>query len=312
MATLTVGYTDDRRDALERLSRDPSLAHEFDVFATPGSVGDLLADPFGGRDLIRLAFVDDAPAGFAFTYVLPGAHGPWAMTRVGVRAPFRRRGLGSRLLAESRSALAARPAREGAPLDELCLSAWVPSETAEGFAARHGYAHARTFWRMERPRGAPAPLSWPQGITVRVFDGSERALREWNAAYLDAFADHYHFVATGLEEARGLVRASHFRPDGLALAYRGERCVGFCRNALFGTRGEIAVLGVVREARGIGLGRALLRWGVAWLERTEVEHVDLLVDGENPTALALYRSEGFAVVRTRASWSRRLSDAGDR
>ena len=57
-------------------------------------------------------------------------------------------------------------------------------------------------------------------------------------------------------------------------------------------------------ARGIGLGRALLRWGVAWLERESALPVTLMVDGANEGALALYRSEGFAVTRTRRAWAR--------
>ena len=71
-------------------------------------------------------------------------------------------------------------------------------------------------------------------------------------------------------------------------------------------RGEVATLGVVPEARGIGLGRALLRWGVGWLEHQAAPRVTLTVDGENEGALSLYRSEGFETVRKREIWSRRL------
>jgi ribosomal protein S18 acetylase RimI-like enzyme len=80
--------------------------------------------------------------------------------------------------------------------------------------------------------------------------------------------------------------------------------VGYCRNARFGEAGEVALIGVVPEARGIGLGRALLRWGVQWLASQGVEPLYLMVDGENEGALRLYRSEGFGVARTRIHWSR--------
>lgn len=91
-------------------------------------------------------------------------------------------------------------------------------------------------------------------------------------------------------------------PDGLMLAYRDGACAGFCRTSLEAEGGEVAILGVAPEARAIGLGRALLRWGVRWLIEAGAKRVTLLVDGENDTALRLYRSEGFDVARTREIW----------
>ena len=88
------------------------------------------------------------------------------------------------------------------------------------------------------------------------------------------------------------------------MAWRGRRCVGFCRDSLLPEYGEVDVLGVRPEAQGAGLGRALLRWGVDWLQAENARHVRLVVDGENEAATALYRSEGFAVLATRETWIR--------
>ena len=104
-------------------------------------------------------------------------------------------------------------------------------------------------------------------------------------------------------ERNNFDRVIHFC-YGLMLAYRDGRCVGFCRNERHATRGEIGVLGTTHDARGIGLGRALLRWGVGWLEAHVPGPVTLLVDGDNEGALALYKSEGFEVSRTRRIWGR--------
>ena len=71
-------------------------------------------------------------------------------------------------------------------------------------------------------------------------------------------------------------------------------------------RPEVAVLGVVPEWRGRGLGRALLRHGSRWLRDRGFERVMLQVDGENERALTLYRQERFEIVRTRQVWSRML------
>ena len=48
---------------------------------------------------------------------------------------------------------------------------------------------------------------------------------------------------------------------------------------------------------------------MAWLERESTLPVTLLVDGGNEGALTLYRSEGFAVTRTRRTWAKRADGA---
>jgi mycothiol synthase len=132
---------------------------------------------------------------------------------------------------------------------------------------------------------------------------------EWNEVYNRSFAEHYHFVPSTVATLRERLTTQDFKRGAVTLASRGDACLGFCRTALHGRRGEIALLGVVPEARGLGLGRALLRWGVAWIERQDTDTVDLMVDGENESALALYRSEGFTVAATRDVWSRRPAAA---
>lgn len=229
------------------------------------------------------------------------------MARVGVLESHRRRGLGRRLL-EAVAALAAAK-HPGLPI-ELAGSAWMPNDDAEAFAARLNGTHLRWFWLMERPRGAAVAPAWPAGIVTRAFDGSEQALRDWNDAYNDSFSGHFRYMRSSLEDTRVRAADPTFRRDGLLLAYRSDRCVGFCRNELHAARGELATLGVTHDARGIGLGRALLRWGVGWLEAATTAPVTLIVDGDNETALGLYREEGFAVTRTRRTWARVIEPVG--
>ncbi len=285
-------------DSIAALVTHPSLMAEFELWQ--GRVASAFEDPFHPRELTWIAREDGAPVGFALAYVLPSTHDRFGMIRIGVLEAHRRRGIGTRLLG-----LAIPAVRSHAPdCHELSINAWVPNDAAAGFAERHGFAHARYFWLMERPRGAVPVVSMPAGIEIKLYDGSEQALADWNDVYNASFARHYHFVRSSIEDARQLASRPEFRRDGLVLAYREGRCVGFCRNELMDHRGEIGVLGTAPEARRIGLGRALLRWGVAWLEAQKTPQVTLLVDGENEDALALYRSEGFGVVKTREVWSR--------
>ena len=285
-------------DSIAALVSHPSLMAEFELWQ--GRVASAFEDPFHPRDLTWIAREDGVAVGFALAYVLPSTRDRFGMIRIGVLESHRRRGIGSRLIE-----LAIPAVRAYAPdCGELSIQSWVPNDAATGFAARHGFGHARYFWLMERPRGVWPIVELPAGIQLKLYDGSEEALADWNEVYNASFARHYHFVRSSIEDARQLASRPEFRRDGLVLAYREGRCVGFCRNELMDHRGEIGVLGTVPEARRIGLGRALLRWGVAWLEAQKAPQVTLLVDGENEDALALYRSEGFGVVKTREVWSR--------
>ena len=287
---------------LRGLARDPSLAFEFDPLQSDAAFDDLMSDPFVPPELRWIAAVDGVPVGFSFSFLAPTHGGSFAMVRLGVLATHRRRGVGNALLAATEAVLDRFRVSHG--LSEVSVSAWEPNPAARAFAEHHGFQAARHFWRMERSRGPVAMPTWPPGIVVRTFDGGETALVDFNRAYNHAFAEHYHYVRSSLEDTRATLMQSRFRPEALALAYRGDECVGFCRNARWGEPGEVALIGVVPEARGLGLGRALLRWGVARLQDEQASPVYLMVDGENESALTLYRSEGFVVERTRIHWSR--------
>lgn len=292
------------RERLRAALHEPELAPHFDKFLGPDGLEHKLHDRRLAQEGIRVAEVDGELAGFGVPWVLPQAGEVWTMLRVGVRERFRGRGIGTRL-AEALVEFALGAAAPGTRFD-IAGSAWLPNEPAERLAARLGFAHERWFWLMERPRGGAPEPAWPAGIEVRAFDRSDARLEDWRNAYNDAFASHYRFVVATPENTRTIAEDPTFLPDGLLLAYRDGRCVGFCRNERHATRGEIGVLGTTHDARGIGLGRALLRWGVRWLEANVPGPVTLLVDGDNEGALALYRSEGFEIARTRRIWGRVL------
>ncbi|MGH7742436.1 MAG: GNAT family N-acetyltransferase [Candidatus Eiseniibacteriota bacterium] len=286
--------------AFRTLLNERSL-DEFDFLRGPQGVDAWLADPFYDPELHWLAIENGALAGFASVFLLNARTGKWAMVRLGVRESSRRRGLGSGLI----DRIAAGVDERHPDVVELATAYWQPAPAADPFAAAHGFAPARTFWQMERPRGASAEPEWPAGIRLAGHDGSERGYRDINTAYNDSFSRHYHSPVTTVEETRALFTRPGFRTDAYVLAYRGEEPAGFCRCEMHPSgRGEIAIVGTVAAARGIGLGRALLRWGVAWLERENAERITLVVDGENENALRLYRSEGFNVDRTRVVMSR--------
>jgi ribosomal protein S18 acetylase RimI-like enzyme len=60
----------------------------------------------------------------------------------------------------------------------------------------------------------------------------------------------------------------------------------------------VAYVAVVPEHRREGVGRALLQAAVAEGLRRNLPHVSLMVSADNPSARALYESEGFVPERT--------------
>jgi len=301
MATTLTPWTDADHDAVRTLLDDPAVAAQNDMLVGPGRLEHWLADPFCEPALRFLARVDGEPAGFAYGFMLRSSAEPWVMLRPNVGSRFRRRGLGTRLLEAQLDTVAARMP----DCVEACMSGYEPCDDAHAFAQHHGFRVVRRFWLMERPDGPVAAPAWPDGVTTRTFVAGEPAVRDWCDAYNASFAFHYHFVPASYEEGRALAAMPAFDPASLALAYDAAgRCVGFCRDEVHAGRGEVASLGVAPEAQGRGLGRALLRWGVARLQERGARPVTLLVDGENENALGLYRSEGFAIVKTRPVWSR--------
>ncbi len=300
-------YTPADHDALTALINDPAIVDQFEKIAGPTGVRDLLSEPVTHPEGILLARLEGVPVGFSIAYVLPQSSGGFGMQRVGVLESNRRQGIGLALLRASERFLASQQKVEA--LDEAGLSAWLPNDGGEALAARAGYVHQRYYWLMERPRtSVPAP-AWPADISLEVFDFSDRHHIGWIDAYNDSFAHHHLFLPSTHERGYAMTKREKFRGDGLLLAFRGEACVGFCRCELYPSRGEIGTLGTIDAARGIGLGRALLRWGMAWLLANTEQPITLLVDGENEGALKLYQQEGFTVSRTRRIWARPLARA---
>ena len=92
------------------------------------------------------------------------------------------------------------------------------------------------------------------------------------------------------------VRLAERIETGLIVAFVAEidgRIVGELTLFIDGARGAFGML-VAVEARGRGIGRALLDATIVDARRRGLTHIDLDVYTNNGAALALYRSAGFA------------------
>ncbi len=230
-----------------------------------------------------------------------------AAVRLEVDPAHRRRGHGRRLLAAAQGIAAAAG-------DER-LELWVPNDgPGLAFAQACGMQYRSSFHLLRLPAGAtvvaPAPVP---GFDVRAFGpeiGAEALVELMN----DAFADHPSPMRFDLAR----IQEAHTRPDFDALDIRvahehGDpaRLAGFCRATLGPARdqplrGDIRLVGVVPAYRRRGLGRELLRWGIAHVRARSAVEVDIVVEALNAGALRLYLDEGFAPV---AEWPRWVTPA---
>lgn len=80
-------------------------------------------------------------------------------------------------------------------------------------------------------------------------------------------------------------------PGGLALGYAGLRAVG--------VEGDVQTIAVAAEARGRGVGRALLAELLVEAGRRGVRELFLEVRADNPVARGLYESVGFREIGVR-------------
>jgi mycothiol synthase len=142
---------------------------------------------------------------------------------------------------------------------------------------------------------------WPDGIGPRAFrPGIDEAawLRVNNRAFLN-HPDQGGWIPDVL--ARRMAEP-WFDPDGFLLAWRADELVGFCWTKVHpgpARVGEIFVIGVDPDAQGLGLGRALVLDGLAYLAHHRgCPTGELYVAASNTAALGLYRAIGFEIVRT--------------
>jgi mycothiol synthase len=212
-----------------------------------------------------------------------------------VHPGHRRRGHGRRL-AEAALTLAAERG-----LDELTLFVPTHLPASIAFARSLGLTYSSSLWLFRLPAGRPVPdpvlpdgyetNPWPRDIDVDAFVAFANAAWEGHPTPLHLSADLARLVAD----------LPDFDPQGICIVARAEAPdtpVAFAKTELRPDDdgrpvGWIGQIGVLPAHRGVGLGRWLLRWGVAYLRGRGAEAVELAVEAANDRALGLYLRNGF-------------------
>ncbi|MCC9192589.1 mycothiol synthase [Arthrobacter sp. zg-Y916] len=263
---------------LRAADADPDHLRVYSTFAH-----DDHSDPSTAQELAGVAVLSVDPAD-------PDA----GVLELVVHPNYRNKGVGSAL---------ARAVREDTGRD---YKAWSHGnhEAAVRLAAHFGYRPVRELWRMRLTRDSlkaelPAP-SLPDGVVLRSFEPG-RDEDAWLKANAAAFAHHPEQGAMTRADLAARMEEPWFDPAGFLLAVREDdgELLGFHwtkvhpRMGSHPAMGEVYVVGVIPEAQGTGLGKALTLAGIRHLHDAGLDAVMLYVDADNAPAVALYRRLGF-------------------
>ena len=160
----------------------------------------------------------------------------------------------------------------------------------------NGFTYRRSFFDLQRSfEPSLAPAVWPSEVTIADYRPGEHDEAVHTLIYVDAaWAEVSGHAQRSLDAWR-----SALTPEYRGwIARRDGRPVGWVAGRIFSDgRGWVDQLAVARSARGLGLGRALLLHLLDALRKQGATSLALGVQGENESAIGLYRKVGFEIER---------------
>ncbi len=210
-------------------------------------------------------------------------------------APWARgRGIGSVLASACEVHIAARGSSDGFVRQNS--SSRVPAAIAllEG----RGYEESHHYARMEIELSAePKVPGTPPGVTIRGFrSGDEHAFHEANMAAWSQYADRWE-PETFERWSANYLAGEDFDPSLWWMAESSGRTLGISICLPYPSMGWIQVLGTIPEARGRGIGTALLQRSFATYWERGVKRIGLTANSQNiPEVRRLYERNGMTEV----------------
>ncbi|MER8035772.1 mycothiol synthase [Streptomyces hydrogenans] len=156
------------------------------------------------------------------------------------------------------------------------------------------FRELRQLRRPLTPLDIPEPVL-PEGVTIRTFVPG-RDDTAWLAVNAAAFAHHPEQGSLTQRDLDDRIAEPWFDPKGFFLAEDADgRLVGFHWTKTHAEErlGEVYVVGILPEAQGGGLGKALTATGLRHLAAEGLPTAMLYVDADNTAAVRVYEGLGF-------------------
>jgi len=177
----------------------------------------------------------------------------------------------------------------------------IPTEQRYlGLLTEHGFSWVKRYARMTRPLTDvdKTPADLPEQVTIRLMrHGDDADMREFFRVLDTAFQDTPDYLAQGYDRWRERIAALPLVEwDEWFVAELAGQPVGVLQSTadLEAHKGWVKNLAVLREARGRGVGQALLRHAFSVYAAKGRTEVGLGVDLTNPTeAYRLYTGVGM-------------------
>jgi GNAT superfamily N-acetyltransferase len=235
-----------------------------------------------------------------------------------VEPDYRRRGIGTAMLADNERRAAALAATQDTDRPHTYAGWASDGRPGSRLLKASGYELVRWFFDMVRPdlEDLPEPPALPDGLELRpvtpdlhtiVWRGNREAFRDhWGGGDESEAAMHRFFDAPDRDPSLWLVAF-----DGDEVAAGVFNGIYPAENAALGIqRGWLDSVFTRRPWRRRGLARTLILRSLRLLKERGMTSAALGVDAENPTgALGLYESAGFAVHDRFTAWRKPMDAA---
>ena len=235
-----------------------------------------------------------------------------------VRPEWRRRGIGTALLAHNEQLLR-ELARTHQTERQLVFGTWSGESQAGNIALlqQNGYHEVRWFFDMTRPHLDNIPdADLPAGLVLRPM--TPELVRPVFRAVVEAFRDHWGGGDDSDEAMMRYTDSPNHDPSMWLIAWDGDEIAGGVingidkeENKMLGlNRGWLHSVFTRRPWRKRGLASALVLRSLVVLRERGASSAVLGVDGDNPTgALGIYERAGFEVGYRQTAW-RKPMEAG--
>jgi mycothiol synthase len=165
---------------------------------------------------------------------------------------------------------------------------------------RLGFTVERTSFVLVSDASSAEEVSFPDGFVVRPLTASDQdGLGRFADCVNRSFRPLAGHIDSSADDIRAMFEDTAYLEEGICVLGNGGEAVGtLCvtREQERPGAAEIGGLSIADAYRGSGLGRRLLRYGLALAARKGLHPVLLSVNAENEAALGLYRAEGFVPI----------------